>query len=234
MSYAGIPIIYTISDHIIPEGGRFIEKYYNNLAFANLSTYSYKQPNTEAYNVSSNVKPQLALLTYENIIGSNKFRENLISYSKQYMFKHPNSNDFRRKILDGVSESDRAIYDEIFETDKSFDYAIRSITKRENDLYDILVERVEEGVIPIKLNVYTEYDTLNYFWDGKDRVKIFTVKSDDEIIAAELDSENKNILDLSFANNSYIVEEQYWGSISYATRVFFWFQNALMLIGGKG
>ncbi len=112
MSYAGIPIIYTISDNIIPEGARFIEEYYNNLAFSNLTVPSNKQPTFEAFKVSSSVKPQLALLTFENIIGVNKFKENFVSYSNEFIFKQPTSKDFRAKMLAGVAEIDCAIYDE--------------------------------------------------------------------------------------------------------------------------
>ena len=234
MSYAGIPIIYTVSDHAIPEGGRFLDEYYNNLTFSNIATPSYKQPYTESYNISNSVKPQLALLMFENIVGKDKFNHNLISYSHDFMYKIAKSIDFKDKMLSDLTKGDSIIYDEIFETDKLFDYAIRSIKKRENNLYDVLIERIQDGVIPIKLNIYTENDTIVYDWDGIDKVKYFTIKCDSDIIAAELDSDYKNILDLNFANNSYTIEKKYWGSISYATRVFFWFQNALMLIGGKG
>jgi len=167
-------------------------------------------------------------------MGEEKFKNNLKKYSHTFISQYPTSIDFNEIMKNNCKDANVEFYNELFESDKTFDYAIRSVEKRGDDKYEIMVERVESGVIPIVLSVVTKTDTLSFNWDGKDRFKVFTISTSAEVISAELDSKNKNLLDLNFANNSYIVKEQYWGSISYATRVFFWFQNALMLIGGKG
>ncbi len=234
MTYAGIPIIYTVSNQVIPEGARFIGDYYNNLAFSNLSTSTFLQPNYATYKTSSIVKPQIALLTFENMIGGKKFNDRLKKYFRKNIFKYPTANDYMNIMTKDCSEENFNFYKELFKSDGVFDYSIKYIEKRDANIYDVMVERIEDGVMPIELTVNTSVDTLTYMWDGKDKFKIFTIYSEAEIVSAEIDSKNKNILDLNFANNSYIVEEQYWGSVSYATRVFFWFQNALMLVGGKG
>ena len=93
-----------------------------------------------------------------------------------------------------------------------------------------LIERVS----PIKINIYTDSDTLRLTWNGKDDFKRFNFYSNNEVISAELDPDRDNILDRNFSNNSYVIETKYWGSLSFATRVFFWFQNALMIIGSIG
>ena len=234
LTYAGIPIIYTISDHKIPEGARYIEEYYDNQTFSDLSIPNYKKPNYEAHFASSVVKPQLALLTLEKVLGPKDFKKRLMNYFYYYYSKYPNSNNFKKIFTDGISDANLEFYNELFETDKSFDYAIKYIKERDNNIYDIMLERVESGVSPIELNVYRENDTLKFNWDGKERFKVITLQSESIILSAEIDCLNENILDLNFANNSYVIAEQHWGSISYATRVFFWFQNALMLIGSKG
>ncbi len=234
MSYAGIPLIYIVSDQVIPEGGRYLNEYYNNLTYTDLSIPSYMLPNNKAYHVASVVKPQIALLTLEKMMGEGIFKSRLKEYTEKSMFQYPTALDFNNSMTKNSSKSEREFYNVLFRSDKTFDYAIKSVEKVEGDEYEILVERIESGVTPIVLSVITETDTINIKWDGIDRFKVFSINSTAEVISAELDSENKNLLDLNFANNSYVVEEQYWGSISYATRVFFWFQNALMLIGGKG
>ncbi len=234
MTYAGIPIIYTVANQVIPEGARFLSDYYNNLAFSNLSTSTFLQPNYGAYKTSSIVKPQITLLALENMIGKEMFNKRLKNYFHKNIYSYPNANDFISSMTKESSKENSNYCKELFQTDNAFDYAIKYIEKRSSNVYDIMVIRIEDGVIPIKLVVNTSSDTIAYKWDGKDKFKIFTIYSEAEIISAEIDSENRNILDLNFANNSYIVKEQYWGSVSYATRVFFWFQNALMLIGGKG
>ncbi|MCF6269441.1 MAG: hypothetical protein L3J41_07015 [Melioribacteraceae bacterium] len=234
MSFAGIPLIYIVSDQVIPEGGRYLKEYYTNLTYTDLSTPSYILPNYEVYNAATVVKPQIALLTLEKIMGEEKFRNKLQKYFKMFSSKYASANDFGKIIMNNCSQANREIYNELFKSDKTFDYGIKSIEKGDGNEYEILVERIENGVMPIVISVITETDTIKLNWNGKERFKVFSINTDAEVISAELDSDNKNLLDLNFANNSYIVDEQYWGSVSYATRVFFWFQNALMLIGGKG
>jgi hypothetical protein len=234
MSIAGIPLIYTISEHVIPEGARYIQNYYSSLTFSDLSIPSYKLPSYDAFVISTIAKPQIALMTIEKFIGAEKLKSKLKKYFQSNLFKHTTSLDFQKIICNELSLENQKLYEQLFTSDKIFDYSISYIEKRDANKYDIMLERIGSGVTPIQLSIYRELDTLQINWDGKERYKIFTINSDTEIISAEIDAEKKNMLDLNFANNSYIVEEQYWGTISYSTRVFFWFQNALMLIGGKG
>ena len=234
LSYAGIPLIYTISNQIIPEGARHLDEYYKNISYSDLSIPTYQLPDYTAYKVSTIMKPEISLLTLEKIIGEEKFNRNLQNYLKANVHEFSTGNEFLKVISSGGSSETIEFCNELFTSDKLFDYAINYIEKRDDNKYDIMVERIESGVTPIKLSIYREFDTLQINWDGKDKFKIFTINSDKKIISAEIDSEMNNMLDLNFANNSYIIEDQYWGSISYATRIFFWFQNALMLIGGKG
>ena len=234
MSYAGIPLIYTISNQEIPEGARFLNEYYKNITYSDLSIPTYQLPNYTAFRVSSIVKPQISLLTLENIVGKEEFYKRLKEFLNSSFRKSTNGEKFLQDLSKNCTTETKDFCNELFNSDKSFDYAINYIEKREDNKYDIMVERIESGVSPIKLSIYREFDTLQIHWNGKEKFKIFTIDSSQEIISAEIDSEMNNLLDLNFANNSYIVEDQYWGSISYATRVFFWFQNALMLIGGKG
>jgi len=234
MSYAGIPLIYTISNQEIPEGARFLNEYYKNITYSDLSIPTYQLPNYTAFRVSSIVKPQISLLTLENIVGKEEFYKRLKEFLNSSFRKSTNGEKFLQDLSKNCTTETKDFCNELFNSDKSFDYAINYIEKRGNDKYDIMVERIENGVVPIKLTIYRELDTLQLSWNGKEKYKIFTIQSSQKIISAEIDSEMKNMLDLNFANNSYVVDEQYWGSISYATRVFFWFQNALMLIGGKG
>jgi hypothetical protein len=234
MSYAGIPLIYTLSEQVIPEGGRYIYKYYDNLLYANMLTPTFSLPNKKAYEVASIVKPQIALLTFEKMIGKEKITSKIKKYLDSYLFHYASVNDFLKIINDGCSKEDSSFSNELFQSDKTFDYAIRNINEYDKGNYEITVERVKDGMLPISLYIYTDVDTIKFNWNGVERFKVFNISTDNPIVSAQLDVDGNNLLDLNIANNSYVVKTQYWGSISYATRVFFWFQNALMLIGGKG
>ena len=233
-SYSDIPLIYTIGDEIIPEGGRFIDEYYKNFIYSNCSIPSYKFPNYETFRVASIIKPQLALLTMERYLGSEKLFTNLGNYYNQYKYKHPTSNQLLEVLQKGCSgTSDSFIYD-LFKTGKRFDYAIKYLKEISENNYELLVERREEGIAPITIIVHTEQDTIKLAWDGIDNFKRFNFYSLNRVESAELDPQKENLLDMNYSNNSYVMETRYWGSLSFATRVFFWFQNALMIMGRIG
>jgi len=232
MSFRSIPLIYVISEDVIPEGARDIKKYYSNLIYGNTSIPTYLLPNYSACEIASVIKPKISLLTMEKFIGSEEMGNRLLRYFKNHEYGYPNNKDFLSELVEVSSRRENAFFNDLFTTDKRYDYAVTSVENIKGDNYEITVERIEDGVYPILLSVITEDDILKLNWNGKERYKVFKVKSSSNIISAEIDSEIKNLLDLNFANNSYVVESKYWGSISYATRVFFWFQNALMLFGG--
>jgi len=230
-SYSKIPLIYTIGDQIIPEGGRFIGEYYKNIIYSNISTASFNLPNYDAYRVASVVKPQLALLTFENYLGSEKLFTNLSSYFSQYRYQYATSSQFLDVIRNGCSKRSLNLTNDLFKTEKRFDYAIKYLSEISENNYELLVERREDGIAPITINVFTEKDTIKLFWDGVESFKRFKINSKNEVVSAQLDPKNENLLDINYANNSYVIETQYWGPLSFATRLFFWFQNALMIMG---
>lgn len=233
-SYSDIPLVYAIGDEIIPEGGRFIDEYYKNFIYSNCSVLSHNLPNYETFRVASIVKPQLALLTFERYLGSEKLFANLSDYYNQYKYKHPTSNQLLEVLQKGCGKASESFVHDLFKTGKRFDYAIKYIKEISENNYELLVERREEGIAPITINIYTENDTIKLAWDGIDDFKRFKFYTQNRVISAELDPLKENLLDMNYSNNSYEIETKYWGSLSFATRLFFWFQNALMIMGSIG
>jgi hypothetical protein len=202
--------------------------------YCDCSIPSYYFPDYEVYKATSVVKPYLALLTLERYLGTEKIFDNLVRYYNRYKFQHPTSKQLLETITEGCNEQSEQVINDLFRTGKRFDYAIKYLQKVSNNKYEILVERRESGIAPIEINIYTDKDTIKLNWDGKTNFKRFVFYSQNKVIAANLDSKGKNILDLNFSNNSYVIENQYWGSFSLSMRIFFWIQNALMLLGGIG
>lgn len=233
-SYSDIPLVYSIGDEIIPEGGRFIDEYYQNYIYSNCSIPSDNFPNYETFRVASVVKPQLALLTFERYLGSENLFANLSDYYSQYKYQHPKSNEFLEVLQKGCSKGSESFIHDLFKTGKRFDYAIKYIREISENNYELLVERREEGIAPIKIIIHTEKDTIELNWDGINDFKRFKFFSQKRVVSAELDPQRENLLDMNYSNNSYVMETKYWGSLSFATRLFFWFQNALMIMGSIG
>jgi len=231
LSYNEVPVIYSVAKIIKPVGTRFIEDYYKNITFSDIASPSFELPTYEVLRVASVIKPQIALLTLENLIGEEQIRKIFSAYFNEYKFKHPNSNQFIN-IIEKYSENDLDwFYANVLKSAQYFDYSIRYLKEVSENNYELFVERKGDGIVPVDIEVYTENDTILFSWNGEAKYQIFKFELKDEVVSAQIDPDNNNLLDINFANNSYIIENKYWGSLSLSVRTFFWFQNALMIFG---
>lgn len=233
-SYNGIPIIYTLVDINLPEGVRSMMSYHRSMSLGTLADTSYKLPGRLSYVVNSYSKPELVLLTLERYVGYEKMMEILKTFYDEYKFKHPTADDFIRIVKSSVDEEIDWFFDQFYRSSNTFDYQVTSITKKDNETYEVLAERLSDGIFKNDVVLYTDKETLKQKWDGTDRWKVFVFKTKHNVLAAEVDPQRKNLLDYNFANNSYTIEPRRWASWSLAIRVFFWVQNALMILGSVG
>ena len=234
LSYKEIPIIYTMAEIKIPEGADRITSYYRNSSTGSLADTSYQLPSRLSYVVNSYHKPELVLLTLERYLGHQKMMEILREYYGKFKYKHPKAKHFIKIVENNCSEDMSWFFDEFYFNSKVFDYSITSVRKISNDIYQVTAERLGDGFFKNDIYLYTENDTLKQKWNTNERWKVFLFKTEDKVIAAEIDPERKNLLDENIANNSYTLEPRYWGSLSLSIRWFFWVQNALMILGSIG
>ncbi|NJD23610.1 MAG: M1 family metallopeptidase [Melioribacter sp.] len=234
LSYNEIPLIYTLVDVKVPEAARSITSYYKNLTIGSIADTSFKLPTRLSYVVNSYNKPELVLHTLERYLGHDKMMKILKEYYDEYKYRHPRGNDFINIVQRNCSEDMNWFFDEFYRTPKTFDYKVTSIKKSFNNEYEVLVERLSDGIFKNDVALYTDKDTLYQKWDGIERWKILKFKTNNEVIAAEVDPHRKNLLDINFANNSFTVTNRVWASLSLSIRFFFWIQNALMVLGSIG
>lgn len=234
LSYNEIPLIYTLADIHLPEGVRSLSTYYRNLNVGTIADTSFKLPNRLSYVVNSYAKPELILHTLERYVGFNKMMGIIKHYYNEKKFKHPTADDFIEAVNKNTEGDMTWFFDDFYKSSKTFDYKVTSLTKTADDTYQVLVERLRDGVFKNDVVLYTDKETFKQKWDGTDRWKIFTFHTKHKVIAAEVDPKRKNLLDLNFANNSFTLETRTWASWSLAIRVFFWVQNALMILGSIG
>jgi len=233
-SYKEIPIIYTLAEIPLPEGTPSLISYYRNMTIGAIADSSHKQPTRLAYVVNAYSKPELVLHTLERYIGYENMMKVMKDYYNNYKFKHPTAQDFFTILRRNVKEDINWFIEEFFYSTKIFDYKVTSVNQVSETEYDVMVERLCDGIFKNDIYLYTEKETLKQKWDGKERWKIFRFKTSNKVIAAAIDPLRKNLLDVNFANNSYTVESRVWASWSLAIRVFFWVQNALMILGSIG
>ena len=234
LSYNEIPLIYTLADIQIPERSRSVTNYYKNLTVGSIADTSYKLPTRLSYVVNAYNKPELMLLTLERYLGNKTMVKILKEYYDEYKYQHPTVNNFITAVQKNSQEDMSWFFDEFYRTAKIFDYKIDWIRSADKDDYEVMLERVGDGVFKNDVAFYTDQDTLYKKWNGKDRWYIMRFHTVNQVIGAEIDPFRKNLLDLNFANNSYTIKKQIGASLSLSMRWFFWIQNALMILGSVG
>lgn len=233
LSFREIPLIYSLKAFEAQHSSYALSLYYLNNELGNIRDTSYSLPNSLSYLVNAYSKPYLILQVLENYLGKDEIMKVLSEYYNKYKFTLVTADHLINGLLNYSSSDLDWFVSNFINSNKKFDYKVRSISSTENE-YKIFVERLQEGITPTQLAIYSEVDTTFIDWDGKDRWKIFTIESSNKIIAAEVDPYRRNILDINYANNSYTVEPKYWASLSIAIRWFFWVQNALLIFGSVG
>ncbi|MCZ7603905.1 MAG: M1 family metallopeptidase [Melioribacteraceae bacterium] len=234
LAFREIPLIYTLRTFEIDHYVSNLSLYYANDGLGNLNEKSFSLPNYRSSITNTYAKPSLTLHSLEKYINRKNVLDILSRYYNKYKFSHVTGSDLINEI-NGYSGKDLNWFvDSFINKENKFDYSISSIFQVNETSYKILAERLEDGITPTEIAIYTESDTSYIDWDGKDRWKEFIVYSEDEVLAAEVDPHRKNILDINYANNSYIIESKYWASLSIAIRWYFWVQNALQVFGSIG
>lgn len=233
MSYNEIPLVYTLTSMSIPGESKLLTNYYKNIALGSIMDTSYKHFNWESYEAFTYDKPALALFSLERQIGEREMMTLLRDYYTKYKYKHPAAEDFFSCIRQNEKTDMNWFIDNYIKSSAFFDYEVSSVKKLENkNQYEVIVIRRGEAVSRNKLVLYTDKDTISCNWDGREKWKRFVFSTPNEVKGAEIDPERKNLLDINYANNSYMVHRQFSGALKISMRWFFWMQNLLMLIGG--
>ena len=232
LSYNEIPLVYTLGNFICERGANHLGKYYQSPGMVAILDTSYKYPNALSYSIASYSKPELVLISLERFLGSQKIMKVLKEYYEGYKFKHPSSNDFLLVLKQNTPEDFEWIKKNLFESSSTFDYRV-TYAKQLGDSkeYEIFIERLGDGIFKQEIAFYTDKDTVFQQWDGKEKWKKMHFKTTNTLASVEIDPYRKNVLDLNYANNSYVIKKQYGGSTRLSFRFLFWFQNLLLILG---
>ncbi len=232
LSYNEIPVIYSIEKIPYNEYDRSLSVYYKNLTLGSIADTSCKLPGRLSYRVNSYAKPELMLYSLERILGSEKMFGILRDYFNKYKFKHPKGADFIRVVQSHTGGGLTWFFENVYGKSALFDYKIKYLKKTKKDSYKLFCERIGDGVFPVDVFIYTSKDTLRKFWDGRARWKIFEFSTHEKVLGAEIDPYRKNLFDLNFANNSFLLSTSYSASLALSANWYFWLQNALINFGG--
>jgi aminopeptidase N len=116
----------------------------------NANRYDYNL----AYEISAYSKGAVFLSQLGYIIGQKKLKETLREYFKEFKFKHPVPNDFRR-VAERVSGIQLKWYlTDWTQTTNTIDYAIKSIEEKKQKTF-ITLKRI--GSMPMPLDVLVKF-----------------------------------------------------------------------------
>ena len=231
--YNEIPIIYTINGIQYPIEYKNFVQYYQNSTSLSMIDSTYKINNQTEKQIVSEIKPKLMFLTWERTFG----RQKTISLLRDFYRMNQNNFVTRKSFDDYFSKKMNNGYSEltdIFYNDEIMDNRIRSLKQISKNKYEIRVEKNINASIPLEISVHTENGIQNLIWYDSKKVSSIIFISDAKVYAAEIDPKRKYISDINFSNNSYVVNEQYWGAFSIVLRTYFWIQNALLIMGSIG
>ncbi|MGE5679657.1 MAG: M1 family metallopeptidase, partial [Bacillota bacterium] len=232
ISYNEIPVVYTLGEYRVEEGAQALARYYQSPLCASISDTSYKLPDGISYAITGYSKPELMLLSLERYLGFDKVMGILRKYYETYKFRHPTGEDLIKTIKENSDKDIAWFFSNLYQSSSVYDYSLRYIKPTSNaNEYEVFAERLRDGVFQVDIALYTEKDTLYQSWSGVERWKKLIFHTPNKVLGAEIDPLRKNIMDLNYSNNSYIINEQFAGSASIVLRWLFWMQNLVLLLG---
>ncbi len=233
LSMEEIPMIYTLTDIKAPMYANDLRTYYNNLTAGSLADSSYLLTDETNYFAVSYAKGHIFLKTLEEYVGEQVMDKILKEYYQRYKYNHPTAADFFRVCAQCSPKKIDWLISDYYAQSLICDYKINKIYKNAGSGYWVVeIKREGEARFPMRLDLYTDKDTLTKTIYMINRYASVQFKTKNEVIGAELDPKRKALFDINFANNSYYFDNLYGSSLYLSTRWFYWIQSLLLIFGG--
>ncbi len=200
-----------------------------NPKISEIFRYSWKYPKG-TYSTLTYTKTATWLKTLENMLGRNVMDDIMQTYFIRWRFKHPCVQDFINivneitpKRLGNKFGADLNWYfEQVLYKAPVCDFAIKTI-KNTGNKSEFTVEQLGDMILPTEILIkFTDGNTENLAWNGKDKSKTF--KFSKAIESAQIDPKNKILLDLNVINNSQTLKQTSLPFLKYAMKMMFFFE----------
>jgi hypothetical protein len=211
------------------------------------------------YQAASYSKPVLILSTLQNYLGDETMNKVMQTYFERWKFKHPQTKDFIA-VVNEVSGKDMTWYfDQFVYTNQSIDFEVSGIRINEikdrmgwfgagdekifvEDVKDsvsadkryrstVTVRNNGTAILPSTVLIrFANGDSVIESWDGKESPRLFVYEKNTKVISATVDPSTINELDLSFSNNTKVVDAGMTGLMRYTVRFLFWVQSLFQIL----
>jgi hypothetical protein len=231
LSYNEIPLIYSLGDYYYPEGSHELENYYCRPEMYLVSDTINGGRYYNEYIKTVTSKSVLMFYCLERYEGTDYVMHALRNYYRMNSFRKMDLEKFR-KSFSGLKNFRAAKLVDMYLSKKEIsDYSIREVVRTGDNTYEVYAERLGGASFIQDVCLYTDKDTLSQKWNGLERWKKLVFKTNAHVVGAEIDPYRKNIIDINYSNNSYIINKQYGGAVGLSLRWFFWMQNLLLILG---
>lgn len=177
-----------------------------------------------AYGIEAYIKGQIYLIQLGYIIGDENLKKSFREFYKEWKFKHPDPNDFKR-VAEKISGLNLKWYQNLFvNTTRTIDYSINSVSDNEIQLknlsnfpmpIDLLVEYIDGSkelfYIPnLELRGEKQAENLSVY-QGIKRTELapwawtnpdYSVKITKPVLKVTIDP-TQRLADVNFSNNTY-------------------------------
>ncbi len=187
------------------------------------------------YGVGTYSKPVLALTTLKNILGEDTFWKIMQTYYARYKFKHPRTPDFIAVAEEVSGQQLDWFFDQAIYGSGVLDYAVVSVSseRQADGAYASRVSVANKGdmAFPTELRIaFADGRQIGETWLGQTGEFTFTHTA--PLAWAHIDPDRKLALELNLLDNSRTLEPQSGALARLASRILFWMQNLLLMLGG--
>jgi len=220
---------------------------------------SWEYFNGATYGINVYSKAAFMLLTLENYLGEDVMSEIMKTFYEKWKFKHPTSQDFIA-VAEEISGQDLSwFFDQFLHSPDKLDYAIgrlrsweiekpEGILEGEQGIFEesqkeevpeqekmyqneVVVVRKGELIFPQEILItFEEGEEIREEWDGKERWKRFVYTRPYQLKSAQVDPDNKVLLDDNFLNNSRVLKPKKISPLKCALDLMFNFQAFLSFV----
>ncbi len=208
--------------------------------------------NGGSYSLNSYGKGAFVLLMLENVLGEDVMSRVMKTYFERWRFKHPKTGDFIA-VAEEISGRDLDwFFGPLLNSTGKLDYGIGGLRCREipvrrgffgepaeglaaaaaeeEKVFRSAVSVVRRGeiVFPQRIKVVFENgEEIIESWEGRERWKRFVYRLPSRVVSAQIDPENKVVLDGNLLNNSRTIKENKAPGFKYGLGLMFTFQELL-------
>jgi hypothetical protein len=234
ITYDEFPIVAYMESVNIPPFIKVKQGYLQNPLVDPIYKKAWLYQDRSTYRIGSYYKPALMLKTLEGYLGEETMKKIMKDFFQSYKYKHPNTGNFIDMVEKYKGKDLSWFFSQILYGTEALDYAVTDISNANMESgyrIDVIVTRLGGVKFPVEIKVTLENgDSFKDYWDGNDKWIRKTYFTTSPAIGAQIDPENKLILDVNSSNNNRLAKYELSPFLRWVTQWLFWMQSFLQAI----